>query len=43
MIDFQPTFSNVAASWESVTSPLDRLPDAEAYANDPLGISHQPP
>ncbi len=43
MIDYESRDSYEHMSWESVTSPLDRLQDEPVQLTDPLGISHQPP
>ncbi len=41
LIDFKDTADGLEISWESVTNPLDRLPDQIERYKDELGISYQ--
>ena len=40
LIDLLPSRLVTRSSWESVTSPFDRLNEKYAYASVKLGISH---
>ena len=41
LIDFSSLHSTSRVRWESVTNPLDRLPERRADPGSRLGISYQ--
>ena len=43
MIDFPSINATLNAGWDSVTRPLDRLPERTVALDDLLGFSHQTP